>query len=134
MLIIQFLHDFSVCRNVNSSNKNTREVMCVNIRRYSKIDAVNITIWRERRSWISGFHTCVSLYHAAHKLLHQIHSYQMLKSNKVHQNCGDKPFFITRSLFEINRSCFILLKYILVTCLKFVIFDRNKGYERLNLL
>lgn len=79
-----------------SGDKYTREVVFVNIRRYSEIDAVNITICRERPS---DFHTCVSLYHAAHKLLYQIHSYQMLKSIIVHQNCEHKQFFIDRSFF-----------------------------------
>lgn len=115
---------FAVMLYRYSGDKYTREVVCVNIRRYSEIDAVNITICRERPS---DFHTCVSLYHASHKLLYQIHSYQMLKSIIVHQNCEHKQFFIDRSFFFIDRSCFIFTIKHIVTCLKIVIFYRNKG-------
>lgn len=70
MFIIKFFYDFLVCRNVNSSNKNIREVMYVNIRRYSKIDVVNIIIWRECWFWILGFYICVLFYYVVYKLLY----------------------------------------------------------------
>lgn len=107
-----------------SGDKYTREVVFVNIRRYSEIDAVNITICRERPS---DFHTCVSLYHAAHKLLYQIHSYQMLKSIIVHQNCEHKQFFYRQKFFFYRQKLFHFTIIHIVTCLKIVIFYRNKG-------